>query len=147
MRFMNRGVAAVAFLAASTLLLWHARAAPPAPVHVVSTFAVLQTKSATSGALFSGATVRAWRAAPASVRKHLARAAALRARDAAGVHRPPAAPGGRACRHYAVVTTIFAPSSAVNDTCHRLPDWCLVVAADGKGPETYPLDGPCAQST
>lgn len=45
------------------------------------------------------------------------------------------------CDHFAVVTTIFAPSEAVADTCRRLSEYqgCLLVIGDAKGPETYTL--------
>lgn len=134
MHTMKRYASVVAFLATATLLLWHAAAPQRTPV-LIGVKSVVSTSSATSGAVFLGAKVRSWRTAPTSVRvrKHLARAGAPWLPDT-----------GRSCRHYAVVTTIFRPSPAVNGTCHRLPDWCLVVVADCKGPATYPLNGPCA---
>lgn len=130
----RRAAIAGAFALASAWLLWTGRAAVAAAPARTAAAAPAAPATATSGTVFSGTKVRAWRAAPASVRKHLVRSSAPRFPDA----------GSRACRFYAVVTTIFAPSAAVNDTCHRLPDWCLVVVADGKGPDEYPLNGPCA---
>ncbi len=45
------------------------------------------------------------------------------------------------CDHFAVVTTIFAPSEAVVDSCKRLREYqgCLIVIGDAKGPENYIL--------
>ena len=45
------------------------------------------------------------------------------------------------CDHFAVVTTIFAPSEAVIDSCRRLREYqgCLLVIGDAKGPVNYTL--------
>ena len=85
--------------------------------------------SATSGSLFHGQRTRSFN-------------------DPGTTHNRPGIGAGlsktHVCAHYAVVTTIFEPSAAVNVTCSRLPDWCLVIVADKKGPPRYRVDGPCA---
>jgi len=45
------------------------------------------------------------------------------------------------CDHFAVVTTIFAPSEAVIDSCRRLSEYqgCLLIIGDAKGPANYTL--------
>ena len=45
------------------------------------------------------------------------------------------------CDHFAVVTTIFAPSEAVIDSCRRLREYqgCLLIIGDAKGPANYTL--------
>lgn len=45
------------------------------------------------------------------------------------------------CDHFAVVTTIFAPSEAVIDACRRLREYegCLLIIGDAKGPVNYTL--------
>ena len=50
------------------------------------------------------------------------------------------------CDHFAVVTTIFAPSEAVNDYCRQQREFqgCLLVIGDAKGPTNYtPSVSPC----
>ena len=77
----------------------------------------------------------------------LFRAVRVRTFDGArqfGGARAPSAPtlapaaGELRCRNWAATTTIFEPSDAVRAVA-ALPSWCLVVAADKKGPAAYPL--------
>ena len=41
------------------------------------------------------------------------------------------------CTHWAVVTTIFAPSEAVQEVATNLTGWCIVVVGDTKTPNNY----------
>ena len=85
--------------------------------------------SGTSGQLFKGEPVRAL---PSDVPRRFA------ARQ-----RPSKAPAPSLwderdrvqCKRWAVVTTIFEPSNAINITV-RLPGWCLVIIGDTKTPES-----------
>jgi len=45
------------------------------------------------------------------------------------------------CTKWAVVTTIFEPSAAV-EAVARIPSWCLVIVGDAKGPKTYNISYP-----
>jgi hypothetical protein len=47
---------------------------------------------------------------------------------------------GRTCKNWAVTTTIFPPTTTVNQIA-ALPDWCLVVAGDRKTPKVYNVSG------
>ncbi|CAB9496050.1 Protein of unknown function, DUF288 [Seminavis robusta] len=41
------------------------------------------------------------------------------------------------CRKWAVVTTIYEPANAIKRVGNELTQWCMVVVADTKTPETY----------
>jgi hypothetical protein len=45
----------------------------------------------------------------------------------------------KGCKNWGTLTTIFPVTEAAADVA-RLPGWCLVVAGDRKGPETYEID-------
>ena len=85
--------------------------------------------SGTSGQLFKGEAVRAL---PSDVPRRFA-----------AEQRPSKTPTSSIwderdrvqCKRWAVVTTIFEPSNAINITV-RLPGWCLVVVGDTKTPES-----------
>lgn len=42
------------------------------------------------------------------------------------------------CQHWAVVTTIFAPTVSILKQAH-MSNWCMVIVADKKGPKTYTI--------
>jgi len=50
-------------------------------------------------------------------------------------------PGSLNCENWGVVTTIFEPSDAVKKQV-LIPDWCLVVVGDRKGPLSYSITAP-----
>ena len=80
-----------------------------------------------SGALFRARKVRSYRG--------LRRFETWTADEAAA--RPPLRPhGGRMCKNWAVTTSIFAPTKTVRQLA-ALPNWCLVVAGDKKGPPAH----------
>lgn len=45
------------------------------------------------------------------------------------------------CDKWAVVTTIFEPSDAIKRQA-QMPDWCLVVVGDKKGPKSFNIEVP-----
>ena len=88
--------------------------------------------SGVSGHLFSGAKFRELVLTP------VAPAAAESSRSAFV-----SSGNGFSCNNWAVCTTIFEESEAVQDVCRRLPEYCLVVVADKKGPDDYFISGGC----
>ena len=63
-------------------------------------------------------------------------AAKVRAKTKSGVP----ATTGKVCKNWAVTTTIFPPTTTVNQIA-ALPDWCLVIAGDKKTPKVYNVSG------
>ena len=56
--------------------------------------------------------------------------------------KPPStpAPGRSPCKMWAVITSIFAPTTTVKQIA-SLKDWCLVIAGDKKSPREYNVSG------
>jgi hypothetical protein len=83
-----------------------------------------------SGRLFSGNQIRQYSSGSAQVRKQVEQSGFIERTK-------------YDCISWAVCTTIFEVSDAVQDACQRLSTFCLVIVADKKTPSEYSVKGGC----
>ena len=113
------------------LLGWLAapRFASDGPAVAAGSWASNGISESSSGNLFGIVKVRSYRGPRLYAEWHA---------DAHAPARPtqPHGGSGRLCKNWAVTTSIFAPTVTVRQLA-ALPNWCLVVAGDKKGPKAH----------
>lgn len=91
---------------------------------------LLPSGSATSGKLFNGREIRKFDESKLRLQNYHPSLASALIVEAQKDHLN--------CTHWSVVTTIFEPSEAVKKQA-LIPNWCLVVVGDKKGPSSYDI--------